>query len=119
MGVMRWVNNVAIYNYFSKKKKENYGYKKKIAIKKLKEYLLLKFFLDISQLLSNRIIKTIIFSLKKISFQYRLKTRYNKVTNTNNLLSAFYLVINKFKIKDIICIERTSLYLFLVEEMLV
>ena len=47
------------------------------------------------------------FSLKKISFEHKPKTRHGKVINI--LLKEFYININRFKKKDIICIDEISL----------
>ena len=66
---------------------------------------MLKFFLNISHSYLNRVVTKIGFSLKKVKLKYKPKIRYGKVIN--NLLQKFYIIINKFELKDIICIDKT------------
>ena len=86
---------------------------KTITIKELKKHLLLEFSLNISHSLLHRVVKKIGFSLKKVKLEHKLNTCYDKVKDINTLLKEFYLNVNKFKIKDIICIDETSLSSFL------
>ena len=39
-----------------------------------------------------------------------------KIININNLLEEFYIVINKFELKNIICIDETSFNAFLIRK---
>jgi len=72
---------------------------------------LLGFSLNISH--SHHIVKKIGFSLKKVKLEHKPNTCYDKVKDINTLLKKFYLTVNKFKIKDIIYIDETSLSSFL------
>jgi transposase len=131
--LIRWVNQDKLNNNFFNNKKVRYGgYKikkihidfinkcllenKTITIKQLKEYLMLKFSLNISHSHLSRVVKKIGFSLKKVKLEHRPKTRYGKIININNLLQEFYVIINKFELKDIICIDETSLNAFLIRK---
>jgi hypothetical protein len=87
---------------------------KTITIKELKKHLLLKFFLNISLSHLHRVVKKIGFSLKKVKLEHKPNTCYDKVKDIDTLLKEFYLTVNKFKIKDIICIDETSLSSFLI-----
>ena len=75
---------------------------------------MLKFFLNISPSHLHRVVKKIGFSLKKVKLEHKPNTCYDKVKDVNILLKEFYLTVNKFKIKDIICIDETSLSSFLI-----
>ena len=129
----RWVNQDKFNNNFFNKKKVRYGgYKikkihidyinkcllenKTITIKQLREYLMLKFSLNISHSHLSRVVKKIGFSLKKVKLEHKPKTRYGKIININNLLQEFYIIINKFELKDIICIDETSFNAFLIRK---
>ena len=131
--LIRWVNQDKLNNNFFNNKKVRYGgYKikkihidyinkcllenKTITIKQLREYLMLKFSLNISHSHLSRVVKKIGFSLKKVKLEHRPKTRYGKIININNLLQEFYVIINKFELKDIICIDETSLNAFLIRK---
>jgi transposase len=131
--LIRWVNQDKLNNNFFNNKKVRYGgYKikkihidfinkcllenKTITIKQLKEYLMLKFSLNISHSHLSRVVKKIGFSLKKVKLEHRPKTRYGKIININNLLQEFYVIINKFELKDIICIDETSFNAFLIRK---
>jgi hypothetical protein len=46
--------------------------------------------------------------------EHKPNTCYDKVKDVNILLKEFYLTVHKFKIKDIICIDETSLSSFLI-----
>jgi len=74
---------------------------------------LLEFSLNISHSHLHRVVKKIGFSLKKVKLEHKPNTCYDKVKDVNTLLKEFYLTVYKFKIKDIICIDQTSLSLFL------
>ena len=80
-----------------------------ITIKKFRENLMLRFSLNISHSHLNRLVKQIGFSLKKIQLEHKLKTRYGKSINISDLLREFYAKVNMVKLKDIICIDETSL----------
>ena len=131
--LIRWVNQDKLNNNFFNNKKVRYGgYKikkihidyinkcllknKTITIKQLREYLMLTFSLNISHSHShlNRVVKKIGFSLKKVKLEHKPKTRYCKIININNLLQEFYIIINKFELKDIICIDEPSFNAFLI-----
>ena len=56
---------------------------------------MLNFFLDITQSHLSHIVKKSGFSLKRVLFEHKPKNRYNKTININ----AFYININKFKIR--------------------
>jgi transposase len=132
--LIRWVNQDKLDNNFFNNKKVRYGgcYKvkkihidyinkcllenKTITIKQLREYLMLKFSLNISHSYLSRVVKKIGFSLKKVKLEHRPKTRYGKIININNLLQEFYLIVNKFELKDIICIDGTSFNAFLIRK---
>jgi len=131
--LIRWVNQDKLNtNFFNNKKVRYGGYKikkihidyinkcllenKTITIKQLKEYLMLKFSLNISHSHLSRVVKKIGFSLKKVKLEHRPKTRYGKIINMNNLLQEFYVIINKFELKDIICIDETSFNAFLIRK---
>jgi transposase len=131
--LIRWVNQDKLNNNFFNNKKVRYGgYKikkihidyinkcllenKTITIKQLREYLMLKFSLNISHSHLSRVVKKIGFSLKKVKLEHRPKTRYGKIININNLLQEFYIIINKFELKDIICIDETSFNAFLIRK---
>ena len=60
--------------------------------------------------------KKIGFSLKRVKLEHRPKTRYGKIININNLLQEFYIAINKFELKDTICIDKTSFNAFLIRK---
>ena len=105
------VKKIHIY-YINKCLLEN----KTITIKQLREYLMLKFSLNISHSHLSRVVKKIGFNLKKVKLEHRPKTRYGKIININNLLKEFYLIFNKFELKDIICIDETSFNSFLTEK---
>jgi hypothetical protein len=75
---------------------------------------LLKFSLNISLSHLHRVVKKIGFSLKKVKLEHKLNNCYDKVKDINILLKEFYLTANKCKIKDIICIDKTSLSSFLI-----
>jgi len=77
---------------------------------------MLKFSLNISHSHLSRVVKKIGFSLKKVKLEHKPKIRYGKIINRNNLLEEFYIVINKFKLKDIICIDETSFNAFLIRK---
>ena len=124
-----WVNK---FNnlVFSKDNKVYLGYKlnqvhinyinnyllqsKTITIKELKKHLLLEFSLNTSPSHLHRVVKKIGFSLKKVKLKHKPNTCYDKVKDVNILLKEFYLTVHKFKIKDIICIDETSLSSFLI-----
>ena len=74
---------------------------------------MLEFSLNISPSHLHRVVKKIGFSLKKVKLEHKPNTCYDKVKDVNTLLKEFYLTIDKFKIKDIICIDETSLSSFL------
>ena len=129
--LIRWVNQDKLNNNFFNNKKVRYGgYKikkihidyinkcllknKTITIKQLREYLMLTFSLNISHSHLNRVVKKIGFSLKKVKLEHKPKTRYCKIININNLLQEFYIIINKFELKDIICIDEPSFNAFLI-----
>lgn len=128
--LMRWVNKFNNCYSFSKNNKIYLGYKlkqvhinyinncllqnKTITIKELKKHLLLEFSLNISPSHLHRVVKKIGFSLKKVKLEHKPNTCYDKVKDVNFLLKEFYLTVNKFKIKDIICIDETSLSSFLI-----
>ena len=131
--LIRWVSQDKLNNNFFNNKKVKYGgYKikkihidfinkcllenKTITIKQLREYLMLKFSLNISHSHLSRVVKKIGFSLKKVKLEHRPKTCYGKIININNLLQEFYLIINKFELKDIICIDETSFNAFLIRK---
>ena len=131
--LIRWVNQDKFNNNFFNKKKVRYGgYKikkihidyinkcllenKTITIKQLREYLMLRFSLNISHSHLSRVVKKIGFSLKKVKLEHKPKTRYGKIININNLLQEFYIIINKFELKDIICIDETSFNAFLIRK---
>ena len=131
--LIRWVNQDKLNNNFFNNKKVRYGgYKikkihidyinkcllenKTITIKQLREYLMLKFSLNISHSHLSRVVKKIGFSLKKVKLEHRPKTRYGKIININNLLQEFYIIVNKFELKDIICIDETSFNAFLIRK---
>ena len=127
--LMRWVNKFNNCYSFSKKNKVYLGYKieqvyinyinnrllqnKTITIKELKKHLLLEFSLNISYSHLHRVVKKIELSLKKVKLQHKPNTYYDKVKDVNTLLKEFYLTVNEFKIKNIICIDETSLSSFL------
>ena len=77
---------------------------------------MLKFSLNISHSHFSRVVKKIGFSLKKVKLEHKPKTRYGKIININNLLQEFYIIINKFELKDIICIDETSFNAFLIRK---
>jgi hypothetical protein len=77
---------------------------------------MLKFSLNISHSHLSHVVKKIGFSLKKVKLEHRPKTRYGKIININNLLQEFYIIINKFELKDIICIDETSFNAFLIRK---
>ena len=96
--LIRWVNQDKFNNNFFNKKKVRYGgYKikkihidfinkcllenKTITIKQLKEYLMLKFSLNISHSHLSRVVKKIGFSLRQFSFGM---THFNIVFNFYN-----------------------------------
>ena len=54
--------------------------------------------------------------MKKVKLEHKPKTRYGKIININNLLQEFYIIINKFELKDIICIDETSFNAFLIRK---
>jgi len=128
--LMRWVNKFNNCYSFSKNNKIYLGYKlkqvhinyinncllqnKTITIKELKKHLLLEFSLNISPSHLHRVVKKIGFNLKKVKLEHKPNTCYDKVKDVNLLLKEFYLTVNKFKIKDIICIDETSLSSFLI-----
>ena len=131
--LIRWVNQDKLDNNFFNNKKVRYGgYKikkihidyinkcllenKTITIKQLRKYLMLKFSLNISQSHFSRVVKKIGFSLKKVKLEHRPKTRYGKIININNLLQEFYLIVNKFELKDIIYIDEASFNAFLIRK---
>jgi hypothetical protein len=64
-------------------------------------------------------VKKIGFSLKKVKLEHKPNTCYDRVKDVNTLLKEFYLTIDKFKIKDIICIDETSLSSFQLEIMVI
>ena len=70
---------------------------------------MLKFSLNISYSHLSRVVK-------KVKLEHKPKTRYGKVIYTNNLLQEFYITVNKFEIKDIICIDETSFNAFLIRK---
>ena len=70
---------------------------------------MLEFSLKISHSHLHRVVKKIGFSLKKVKLKHKPNVCYNKVKDINTLLKEFYLNVNKFKIKDIICIDEISL----------
>jgi len=128
--LIRWVNQDKLNNnFFNNKKVRYWGYKikkihsdyiykcllenKTITIKQLREYLMLKFFLNISHSHLSCVVKKIGFSLKNVKLEHKPKTYYDKVKDVNTLLKEFYLTVIAFKIKNIICIDETSLNLFL------
>ena len=86
---------------------------KTITIKELKKYLLLEFSLNISHSHLHCVLKKIGFSLKKVKLEHKSNTCYDKVKDVNNLWKEFYLNVNKFKIKDIICIDEILFSSFL------
>jgi transposase len=128
--LMRWVNKFNNCYSFSKNNKMYLGYKlkqvhinyinncllqnKTITIKELKKHLLLEFSLNTSPSHLHRVVKKIGFSLKKVKLKHKPNTCYDKVKDVNILLKEFYLTVHKFKIKDIICIDETSLSSFLI-----
>ena len=128
--LMRWVSKFNNCCSFLKNNKMYLGYKlkqvhinyinncllqnKTITIKELKKHLLLKFSLNISLSHLHRVVKKIGFSLKKVKLKHKPNTCYDKVKDIDTLLKEFYLTVNKFKIKDIICIDETSLSSFLI-----
>jgi len=131
--LIRWVNQDKLNNNFFNNRKVRYeGYKikrihidyinncllqnKTITIKKLREYLILTFSLNISHSHLSRVVKKIGFSLKKVKLEHRPKTRYGKIININNLSQEFYIIVNKFELKDIICIDETSFNAFLIRK---
>jgi transposase len=127
--LMRWVNKFNNCYSFSKNDKMYLGYKlkqvyinncllqnKTITIKKLREYLIFTFSLNISHSHLSRVVKKIGFSLKKVKLEHRPKTRYSKIININNLSQEFYIIVNKFELKDIICIDETSFNAFLIRK---
>jgi hypothetical protein len=75
---------------------------------------LLEFSLNTSPSHLHRVVKKIGFSLKKVKLKHKPNTCYDKVKDVNILLKEFYLTVHKFKIKDIICIDETSLSSFLI-----
>ena len=77
---------------------------------------MLKFSLNISHSHLSRVVKKIGFSLKKVKLEHKPKTRYGKIININNLLQELYIIINKFELKDIICIDETSFNAFLIRK---
>ena len=89
---------------------------KTITIKKWREYLMLKFSLNISHSHLSRVVKKIGFSLKKVKLEHRPKTRYGEIIDINNLLQEFYITVNKFELKNIICIDETSFNAFLIRK---
>jgi hypothetical protein len=127
---MRWVSKFNNCYSFSKNNKMYLGYKikqvyinyinncllqnKTVTIKELKKHLLLELFLNISPSHLHRVVKKIGFSLKKVKLEHKLNTCYDKVKDINTLLKEFHLTVNEFKIKDIICIDETSLSSFLI-----
>ena len=76
---------------------------------------MLEFFLNISHSHLIRVVKKIGFSLQKVKLEHKPNTCYDKVRDANTLLKEFYLNVNKFKIKAVICIDETSLNSFLIK----
>ena len=74
---------------------------------------MLEFSLNISQSHLHCVVNKIGFSLKKVKLEHKPNTYYDKVKDVNTLLKEFYLTVNAFKIKNIICIDETSLNSFL------
>ena len=88
---------------------------KTITIKKLKKHVLLEFSLNISPSHLHRVVKKIGFSLKKVKLEHKPNICYDKIKDVNILSKEFCLTVNEFKIKDIICIDETSLSSFLIK----
>ena len=74
---------------------------------------MLEFSLNISHSHLHRVVKKIGFSLKKVKLEHKPNTCHDKVKDINILLKKLYLNVDKFKKKDIICIDETSLSSFL------
>ena len=84
--------------------------------KRIKKTFIVRIFFKYFTFAFKSCCKKIGFSLKKVKLEHRPKTRHGKIININNLLQEFYVILNKFELKDIICIDETSLNAFLIRK---
>jgi hypothetical protein len=85
-----------------------------VYYKKVKKIFIVRIFFKDSTFALKSCYKKIGFSLKKVKLKHRSNTCFDKVKDVNILLKECYLTVHKFKIKDIICIDETSLNSFLI-----
>ena len=123
--LMRWVEK---YNKNGRIKRENkkpVAYKvykkhvkflldeiknnKTITMTDLKHKLKEKFKIELSRFHINRIVKDNNITLKMTRIRHEPEKRFGKEININEKLTEFYNEVKKYKLKDIICIDETSI----------
>ena len=87
---------------------------KTITTKDLLEELKNKFpDIELSRFHLARIIRDNNITLKQRRVRHKPEKRYGKPVDIKKQLKQFYKVVNKYKLKDIICIDETSLNVYL------
>ena len=82
---------------------------KTITMTELKHKLKEKFKIELSRYHINRIVNDNNITLKITRIRHEPEKRFGKEININQKLKKFYKEVNKYKLKDIICIDETSI----------
>lgn len=122
---MRWVDKYKKSGEIKRKErkyiaykvtKENVKYIKKlikknktITIQDLTNKLNKKFDINLSRSHIRQVVKDNNITLKQTRLRHEPETRYRKPVDINKQLKIFYKKIKEHKLKDIICIDETSL----------
>jgi hypothetical protein len=112
--LMRWINKFNNCYSFSKNNKMYLGYKlKQVHINYInnclfrnKKIFITRIFFKYFNFTFTPYCEKIGFSLKKVKLKHKPNTCYDKVKDVNILLKEFYFTVNKFELKDIICIDE-------------
>ena len=123
--LMRWVNQYKKEGNVNKHYRKPIAYKvkkeyvkflldeikknKTITLQELNEKLKDKYKTDISTTQIFRVINDNNITLKQTRIRHEPIKRFGKEININNKLTDFYNEVKKYKIKDIICIDETSI----------
>jgi transposase len=128
--LIRWVKKYQTSQSIERKGRDNVAYKvqqkhikfikstinkdKMITMKDLLKKINNKYSdFNISRVHLGRVVKDLNITLKQARINHKHKTHHKKPTLIKNELKKFYDVVKQYNIKDIICIDETSLNSFI------
>ena len=128
--LMRWVKKYQTSQSIERKDRVNVAYKvqqkhikfikstinedKTITMEDLLKKIQIKYpHFNISRVHLGRVVKDLNITLKQTRLRHEPKTRHKKPISIKNELKKFYDIVKQYHIKDIICIDETSLNSFM------